>query len=362
MDGVRAARVSFGNATLAVEGDVEPDQVQAAVARAGYRAQPLSRRRGEPQTPFWRRDARSVSTVVSVVLLAVAVAATLAGASRAVAEPLYLLSMAVGGWPIARAALAGLRRRSLDMNVLMTLAAVGAVGIGSYAEGAWVLVLFAVGTTLESYAFDRSRRSVAELMDLAPEQARVLDDDGSEQLVPVEEVTVGTRFARPPGRARPARRRRRRRRVQRRRGADHRRVGAGRQAAGQHRLRRHAERPGRADGARDQAGRRLHAGARRRARRGGPGLARAVGALRRPLRARLHAAGVRRRARRSSSSRSRSAASRHLALPGARAADRRLSVLAGDLDPGRGRLRGRPRRPRRRADQGRRRPSRTSRA
>ena len=38
------------------------------------------------------------------------------------------------------------------MNVLMTLAAVGAVGIGSYAEGAWVLVLFAVGTTLETYA------------------------------------------------------------------------------------------------------------------------------------------------------------------------------------------------------------------
>ena len=133
------------------------------------------------------------------MLLAVAVAATLAGASRAVAEPLYLSSMAVGGWPIARAALAGLRRRSLDMNVLMTLAAVGAVGIGSYAEGAWVLVLFAVGTTLESFAFDRSRRSIAELMDLAPEQARVLDDDGSEHLVPVEEVTVGTRFVVRPG-------------------------------------------------------------------------------------------------------------------------------------------------------------------
>jgi Cd2+/Zn2+-exporting ATPase len=199
MDGVRAAHVSFGNATLAVDGDVGPDQVQAVVSRAGYRAQPLSRRRAEPQTPFWRRDVRSVSTVASVVLLAVAVAATLAGASRAVAEPLYLTSMAVGGWPIARAAFAGLRRRSLDMNVLMTLAAVGAVGIGSYAEGAWVLVLFAVGTTLESFAFDRSRRSIAELMDLAPEQARVIADDGSEHLVPVEEVTVGTRFLVRPG-------------------------------------------------------------------------------------------------------------------------------------------------------------------
>src|SRR3954451_11324999 len=200
LDGVRGARVSFGNATMTVKGDVAPDRVSAAVARAGYRAAPVTHRRpSEPTVPFWRRDARTVSTTVSIALLAVAVAATLASASRLVAEPLYLASMAVGGWPIARAALAALRRRSLDMNVLMTLAAVGAVGIGSYAEGAWVLVLFAVGTTLETYAFDRSRRSVTELMELAPEQARVVADDGSERLMPVEEVSVGARFLVRPG-------------------------------------------------------------------------------------------------------------------------------------------------------------------
>ena len=199
LDGVRDARVSFGNATLTVDGDVEPERVSAAVARAGYRAAPIARRRTEAAGPFWRRDARTISTVVSVALLAVAVLSTLMSAPRALAEPLYLASMAVGGWPIARAALAGLRRRSLDMNVLMTLAAIGAVGIGSYAEGAWVLVLFAVGTTLETYAFDRSRRSVSELMELAPDQARVIADDGSERLMPVEEITVGARFLVRPG-------------------------------------------------------------------------------------------------------------------------------------------------------------------
>jgi Cd2+/Zn2+-exporting ATPase len=196
--GVRNAQVSFGNATLLVDGDVDAAQVQAVVARAGYRAQPPGRH-GEPVAPFWRRDVRTVSTFVSVVVLVVAVIASLAGAPRLAVEPLYLLSMAVGGWHIAQAALAGLRRGSLDMNVLMTLAAVGAVGIGAYAEGAWVLVLFAVGTTLESYAFDRSRRSVSELMELAPAQARILGEDGSEQLVPVEEVTVGTRVLVRPG-------------------------------------------------------------------------------------------------------------------------------------------------------------------
>ncbi|MBK9741357.1 MAG: HAD-IC family P-type ATPase [Actinobacteria bacterium] len=128
-----------------------------------------------------------MSTTVSVALLMIAVVASLISAPRAIAEPLYLLSMAVGGWPVARAAAAALRRRSLDMNVLMTLVAVGAVGIGAYAEGAWVLVLFAVGTSLEAMALERSRRSVRALMDLAPAQARVLVD-GQERVVAVDAV------------------------------------------------------------------------------------------------------------------------------------------------------------------------------
>ena len=58
------------------------------------------------------------------------------------------------------------------MNVLMALAALGAVGVGAYAEGAWVLVLFALGTTLETFALDRTRRSVEALAELAPVEAR----------------------------------------------------------------------------------------------------------------------------------------------------------------------------------------------
>jgi Cd2+/Zn2+-exporting ATPase len=199
LDGASVARVSFGNAMLVVEGPVPAERVERAVAAAGYRARPATARRvAHPRKPFWRSSAQALSTSVSTGLLLVAVATSLTGAPRAVAEPLYLLSMAVGGWFVARAALLALRRRSLDMNVLMTLAAVGAVGIGAYAEGAWVLVLFAVGTTLETYALDRSRRSVEALMDLAPAQVRVLDG-ASERLVLVEDVLPGTLFAVRPG-------------------------------------------------------------------------------------------------------------------------------------------------------------------
>ena len=195
LDGVEAARVSFGAGTLALDGTADDEAVLTAVKRAGYRAR--SDRDHDPARP-WIREPRSLSTIGSAALLLVAVAATLLGAPRVVDEPLYIASMLIGGWPIALAAATALRRRSLDMNVLMTLAAVGAVGIGSYAEGAWVLVLFAVGTTLETFALDRSRRSMDDLLELAPAQARLLVD-GEERMIPVPEVIAGSEIVVRPG-------------------------------------------------------------------------------------------------------------------------------------------------------------------
>ncbi len=199
LDGVVSAQVSFGAGTLVVGGDTPAEIITGAVSRAGYRARPATRRAVESSPrPFWRRDARAASTSAAALLLLIAVGSSLASAPRMVAEPLYLLSLVVGGWPIARAALAGLRRRSLDMNVLMTVAAVGAVGIGAYAEAAWVLVLFAIGTSLESIALERSRLSVQALMELAPAQARVLVD-GRERMIDVGDVMPGTEFIVRPG-------------------------------------------------------------------------------------------------------------------------------------------------------------------
>lgn len=147
LDGVTAAQVSFGAGTLAVQGTAPAAAITSAVSRAGYRARPAEHGAGTgEQAPFWRRDRRALSASASVVFLLAGAAASAAGAGG-LAVALYLLSMAVGGWPIAVAAAGALRRRTLDMNVLMALAAVGAVGIGEYAEGAWVLVLFAVGTS-----------------------------------------------------------------------------------------------------------------------------------------------------------------------------------------------------------------------
>ncbi len=198
LSGVRRAAVSFGTAMLIVDGDAADAAIVSAVVRAGYRARPVGAAVVGADRPAWRRDARALSASTAVVVLFVAVAASLAGARRIVAEPIYLLSMIAGGWPIARAAMGALRRLALDMNVLMSLAAVGAVAIGAYAEGAWVLVLFSVGTSLEAMALHRSRRAVDALRELAPTQASVLVD-GVERIVPVGAVAVGDQVVVRPG-------------------------------------------------------------------------------------------------------------------------------------------------------------------
>ena len=69
LDGVRAAQVSFGTATLVVDGAVEPERVQTALKRAGYSARPVGQHAKTEAVPFWRRDARTISTTLSVLAL-----------------------------------------------------------------------------------------------------------------------------------------------------------------------------------------------------------------------------------------------------------------------------------------------------
>jgi len=91
-----------------------------------------------------------------------------------------------------------------------------------YFEAATLAVLFSVAELLERYSMDQARSSLRELMDLSPDEATVRRD-GEEVTVPVEDVAVGDRVARPAGREDSPRRRRPRGRERRQRGADHRR-------------------------------------------------------------------------------------------------------------------------------------------
>lgn len=95
--------------------------------------------------------------------------------------------MIVKAWYAARA----LRP---DMNLLMTVAVVGAVAIGEWFEAATVSFLFALSLMLESWSVGRARRAIAALLDLAPPTVRIIRADGTEGDVAAAEVRPGNRF------------------------------------------------------------------------------------------------------------------------------------------------------------------------
>lgn len=106
----------------------------------------------------------------------------------------YLAAVLLGGRFVVVKAWYAARNLRPDMNLLMTVAVLGAVTIGEWFEAATVSFLFALSLAIESWSVGRARRAIAELLDLAPPSARVLRSDGSEASVPVAEVTPGDRF------------------------------------------------------------------------------------------------------------------------------------------------------------------------
>ena len=117
---------------------------------------------------------------------------------------LYTAASAVGGWNFAGAGLRAARALKLDMNFLMSAAIVGAIMIGEPFESATLAFLFSLAELLERFAVDRGRRSIARLVELAPERADRLLSDGSGETVPVAELRPGDRVRIRPGDKFPA--------------------------------------------------------------------------------------------------------------------------------------------------------------
>lgn len=126
------------------------------------------------------------------------------GAGQAEAVPvlsmlMYAAGIIAGGWHIAPRAWLAARRLRPDMNLLMTIAVIGAAAIGEWFEAATVTFLFAVSLALEAWSVGRARRAVEALLAIAPPTARVLAADGTQSEVPAAQVLAGTRILAKPG-------------------------------------------------------------------------------------------------------------------------------------------------------------------
>ncbi len=196
LPGMRRVVVNFAAGRLDAEHDpgLSLEEIEKAVESAGYG---VGETEEAGRTPFWRTP-RALLTAASALLFLVGLALSLAGAPEVAWVGAYAAAILLVGVPIFRAALAGLRARHLDMNVLMSAATVGAVGIGEWAEAASVVVLFAAGNALQVYAIDRTRGAVRALVRLAPDEVLV-KRGASEVVVPAEGVGVGETVVVRPG-------------------------------------------------------------------------------------------------------------------------------------------------------------------
>ncbi|MFE6098570.1 heavy metal translocating P-type ATPase [Streptomyces laurentii] len=105
--------------------------------------------------------------------------------------PLFAATYATGGWEPGWEGLKALKDKTLDVDLLMVVAALGAAAIGQVLDGALLIVIFATSGALEAVATARTADSVRGLLDLAPETATRLADDGTETTVPAGELAVG---------------------------------------------------------------------------------------------------------------------------------------------------------------------------
>ena len=111
----------------------------------------------------------------------------------------YAVSVIFSYWFVAPKSLAALRRLRPDMNLLMTVAVIGAAILGDWFESASVAWLFAVALLLESWSVSRARRAVEALLDLSPDTARYIGTDGAVIETLVAGVPLGATVIVRPG-------------------------------------------------------------------------------------------------------------------------------------------------------------------
>jgi len=209
LPGVQTAQVDFVTNTLRLTGDVAFDVLQERVQALGKSLVPpdappapvdITKRGGV--IGFWdylvdRDETRQALMGGGLIVLTFVL--SLLGLPMPFSVILYTVGMLITLMPIARSGWNTLLiNRTFNINLLMTIAAVGAIVMGEYLEGATVIFLFAIGEALEGYTSDRARDSIRSLMTLKPTQAIRLHD-AHEDIVPIEALRIGDTLLIKPG-------------------------------------------------------------------------------------------------------------------------------------------------------------------
>ena len=132
---------------------------------------------------------RGIKIIISAILFVLALVITFS--NEWINNGLFIISYLVVGFEILKKAVRNIfRGKVFDENFLMDVATIGAFAIGEFPEAVAVMLFYQVGELFQSYAVDKSRKSIASLMDIRPDYANI-EKDGKIEKVDPDEVKIG---------------------------------------------------------------------------------------------------------------------------------------------------------------------------
>lgn len=210
--GISSVRLDFASETLAVAMNPEltnAGSISKLVRNLGYSlkersltksvaGQQVNPNEKTPPLRFpWFRNLRLLLTTISGAFWALGFIFQFTGL-EAIAMASFFVSVGSGGFYTACSGYYSLKSFTFDMNFLMTVAVIGAMAIGEWAEGATVVFLFAAGNALQTFTLEKTRNSIRSLMSLTPPTAVVRRGEG-ECALPVEEISINDLMIIQPG-------------------------------------------------------------------------------------------------------------------------------------------------------------------
>lgn len=132
---------------------------------------------------------RGIKIIISAILFVLAL--VIPFSNEWINNGLFIISYLVVGFEILKKAIRNIfRGKVFDENFLMAVATIGAFAIGEFPEAVAVMLFYQVGELFQSYAVDKSRKSIASLMDIRPDYANI-EKDGKIEKVDPDEVKIG---------------------------------------------------------------------------------------------------------------------------------------------------------------------------
>lgn len=143
---------------------------------------------------LFKENKPMVATIVSGLLIMVGLVLTFSNYPT-IAALIYIASFITGGFYQAREGMQDtIQNKKLNVDILMVLAALGASAIGYWMEGALLIFIFSLSGSLEVYATNKSTKAITDLMNLTPETAMLIQEDGSIKEVPTASLSIGDKL------------------------------------------------------------------------------------------------------------------------------------------------------------------------